>query len=341
MAAILSYDDFRSKMKSGDLSQLYLFTGEESFLLEFCMAEVKKTIIDPSFEDFNYKCFIETPSLDDASSFITALPLMSQKKLIIFNSCSLFDKMLAEKSRWAELFLSLPDYVVVIVRENSKPDEEKKKKNNKEEKLSEVQTAITKAAQTVKFDYMPEARLKPWLVKFASSKGKRLSTSNASYMISSLGRSMTLLRSETEKIAAKAEEFEITKQDIDSVIIKPLTNDVFKLIDFVFSGRRDLSYDWLSSLKMSKQEPISILSLVASQVMTVYKAKLFLAQHRSTNDVKHALGGGYKADVAVSRASKVTVNKLEKMIHFLTNAEMEIKNGDLDPWCALELFIAL
>ncbi len=331
MATAKTYDDFRSQIKSGDLSQLYLFTGEEDFLLEFCVAETKKALINPSFEDFNYKCYTEAPSFEDASSFISALPLMSERKLVVFNECALFGKMLPEKSRWAELFLSLPKYAVVIVRESRET----------KGAATEVKKAVTDAAQTVTFGFMPDQRLRPWLVKLAARKGKSLSPQNAAYIISSVGRSMTLLRAETEKIAAKAEEFEITKRDIDSVIIKPLTASVFRLTDAIFSSRRDLAYASAASLRASKQEPAAIVSIIASQTLMVYKAKLLMTGRRSIGEVKKALGGGFKADKAVSNASKVTLLQLENLIHFLTRADMNIKTGAMDAWCAVDLVIAL
>lgn len=331
MASTMTYDEFRPLIKSGGLSQLYLFTGEEDFLLEFCIDETKKALINPSFEDFNCKFYIEAPSFEDASSFIGALPLMSEKKLVVFNNCSLFDRRLSEKNRWAELFLSLPPYVVVIIRERGEG----------KGAATDVKKAVTKAAQTVTFDFMPEARLKPWLIRFAASRGKSLSAQNASYIISSVGRSMTLLRAETEKIAAKAEEFEITKKDIDSVIIKPLTENVFRMTDAIFAARRDLAYASAASLQAAKQEGAAVISLIASQVLNVYKAKLLMSQGKSISEVKRELGGGFKADKAVSNASKVTLVQLENLIHFLAEADMSVKTGAMDAWCAVDLAIAL
>ena len=90
----MNYDEFRSVLKNKDFTPLYFFTGEEDFLQTFCLSEVKKAIIDPSFEDFNYKCYIEAPSFEDADSFINALPLMSEKKLVVFNCCNLFAQSL-------------------------------------------------------------------------------------------------------------------------------------------------------------------------------------------------------------------------------------------------------
>ncbi len=326
----MTYDDFRAALKTGGISNLYLFTGEETYLQEFCLSSAKKALIDPAFADFNFKQYIEAPPFEDAASFINSVPLMSPKKLVIFNNCALFKNKLADKKRWAELFLSLPSYAVVIIRET----EESKGA------ATDVKKAVMKAAAHVEFKYLPEARLRPWLIKAAASRGKSLSAANASYIIASVGRSMTVLHAEAEKITAKAEEFEITKKDIDSVIIKPLTETVFKLIDAIFTSRPDLCYKIILNLRRQNQEPGAIISVIASQILVIYKAKLMMEKDTGIAEVKKALGGSFKADKAVGNASKKTGLHIEHMIHTLKKAELDTKTGQMDPWCALDLIIA-
>ncbi|MCD8048124.1 MAG: DNA polymerase III subunit delta [Clostridia bacterium] len=326
----ITYDDFRALLKSGDLTNLYLFIGEEVFLQEFCVTGAKKALIDPAFADFNCKEYIELPSFDDASSFISALPLMSAKKLVVFNNCALFERKISEKSRWAELFSNLPSYVTVIIRENGES----------KGAATEIKKAVTKMAVTVDFKLLTAERLRPWLVKLFASKGKSISSQNASYIVSSVGRSMTTLRTEAEKIVAKSENFEISRRDIDSVIIKPLTETVFKLIDALFSSRPDLCYKILSTLRQTNQEPVAVISVIASQTLVIYKAKLMLTGHKSISEVKKALGGGFSTDKAVDNASKVPLTQIEALICALRKADFDTKNGIMDPWCALDLIIA-
>lgn len=327
----MTYDDFRTALKSNDISNLYLFTGEEAFLQEFCLTAAKKAMINPAFEDFNCKQYIEAPSFEDAASFINSVPLMSERKLVIFNNCSLFDRKLSEKSRWADLFMSLPSYAVVIVRESGES----------KGTATDVKKAVLKMGVTVDFKFLPEERLRPWLMKAAAAKGKSLSSQNSAYIIASVGRSMTTLRAEIEKIAARAEAFEIARSDIDSVIIKPLTETVFKLIDALFSSRLDLCYKIIFSLREQKQKPHAIISLIASQTLVIYKAKLMMEQRQSIASVKKALGGSFKADKAVANASKKTLFQLENMIHMLKRIDLDTKSGALEPWCALDLLIAV
>lgn len=328
----MTYDEFRAQLKENDLTQLYFFTGEEDFLKNFCIAETKKALIDPSFEDFNYKCYIEAPSAEDAEAFINALPLMSQKKLVVFNNCNIFSNSLSEKSRWQNMFSQLPPHVVCIVRENA---------SDNGKKGSVVEQAVKTMGITVNFEYLKEVRLKPWLIKVAASKGKSLSDKDSLYVIQNLGQSMTLLKTEMEKICAKAEEFVISRNDIDSVISNRLEESVFTLIDAVFSSRRDIAYNVLSRLEKSRAEPVSVLGLLSSQALNIYKAKLMMTQKISLAEVKKAVSRNpYAAEKMVSKASKISFDDIERLIFLLTEADKNIKTGAMDPHCALDLIIA-
>ena len=329
----MNYDEFRSVLRGKDFSPLYFFTGEEDFLQTFCLSEAKKALIDPSFEDFNYKCYIEAPSYEDADSFINALPLMSEKKLVIFNCCHLFAQSLAEKAKWEKMFAALPSYVVCIVREK---DEGKGKKG------SVVEQSIKASAVTVNFDFLPEARLRQWLVKAAASQGKTLNDRDSSYIIASLGQSMTLLKTEIGKICAKAEDTVITRNDIDAVISNRLEESVFNLIDAVFASRCDLAYSTLAKLEAANAEPVNIIALLASQALSIYKAKLMMTQRISIGEVKKAISKNpYAADKMIQKASKISMEKLEELINVLTEEEYKIKNGLADAKNSLYMIVSL
>ena len=328
----MTYDEFRTLLKKHELSGLYYFTGKEDFLQVFSLSGAKDTLIDPSIADFNYKCYIEQPTFEEADTFINAFPLMSDIKLVVFNNCKLFHTSLPEKNKWEELFSNLPEYVVVLIRDIMA---EKGKKG------TTVEQVVRKTGTEVVCDFLPEARLRPWLMKIAASQGKSISDRDATYIIKNLGQSMTLLKSEMDKICAKAEDFAITRADIDSVIRNVLVESVFTLIDSVIYKRRDIAFDTLANLEQLKIEPVSIIPTFADQVLGVYKAKLMMTQKMSLNEIKQTISRNpYVADKMVQKASKITIEDLETLIKMLTDAEYKSKNGLGDTWDELYMIVA-
>ena len=48
------YDKFRADLAAGELGTVYVFHGEESYLREYYLGEVRKLLIPAGFEEFNY-----------------------------------------------------------------------------------------------------------------------------------------------------------------------------------------------------------------------------------------------------------------------------------------------
>ncbi|MBQ8003060.1 MAG: DNA polymerase III subunit delta [Clostridia bacterium] len=328
----MTYDEFRTQLKKKELATLYYFTGKEDFLQVFSLTDSKKILIDSTFEDFNYKAYVDQPTFEEVDTFINSPPLMSEKKLLVFNNCKIFHTSLADKSKWEEMFTRLPGYIVVLIRESV---------SEKGKKGTVVEQIVKKTGIEVICDNLPEARLRPWLIKAAASMGKSLNDREATYIIKNLGQSMTLLKSETEKICAHAENFEITRADIDAVIRNVIVENVFTLIDSVIYKRRDIAFDTLANMESTKVEPISVIPVFADQVLGIYKAKLLMTKKLSLPEIKKAISyNPYVADKMVQKASKITIPKVETLIRLLTEAEYKAKNGIADAWTELYMIVA-
>ena len=162
----------------------------------------------------------------------------------------------------------------------------------------------------------------------------------ASYLINSLERDMRTIKTEFEKIIAFSKESQITKEDIDKVIIKPASENVYALIDAIFDGRREICYNLLYTLRSLKQEPVSILTLLSNQLITIYRAKLYLLDGMSHRDTVSKLGGGFPAEKCTQKAEKLKIENIETLISLCQECDMKTKNGLLGGWAALESVIA-
>ena len=78
-----SLSRFKQDLKNKDLGRLYVFYGEEMFLLEHYLGQVKKLLLDPLTESFNYHRFNgETFDPVAFASAVESLPMMAEHTLI-------------------------------------------------------------------------------------------------------------------------------------------------------------------------------------------------------------------------------------------------------------------
>lgn len=328
----MTYSEFTAEIKAGLPKRLYILAGPEEFLKEHCASLAKKKLVDPSLEDFNFQSYNEIPDFTACNSFVNTLPMMSERKLLVLRKCGFFEKNLKQKADWEDMFKSLPEHICVLLWE---PEPEKGKKG-----ASPLRRICEKAGETVDFPLQTEAKLIPWLAKIAANGGKLIDKGCASYIIGSLGRSMSVLKTEMQKINAYAGGEQITRADIDAVIIRPTEDKVFKLTDAIMQGRRDLCYGYLYDLQQSRAEPVAFLSLFSGQLINIYHAKLLLNEGFQAAAAAKTLGGGWMADKSVRLAQRSSEEKLERLIRLCQNADSTIKSGKAEAWAALELIIA-
>lgn len=326
------YEELRSTIKDGKIAPLYIFEGPEEFLIEFCITELKKALIEEWSEMMNFKSFNELPPVNEAQDFLDTLPVMSERKLCIFRKCGIFSGNIKNRAQWESLFENVAPFNCVVIWENA-PEKGKKP--------SPVRKAVEKVGGVlVEFPLRSESSLKPWISKIAAASGKTIDQKNASYLINSLDRSMRSIKTELEKIIAFSKSPQISREDIDSVIVKPVTENVFGLIDAIFDGRREICYNLLYTLRTMRQEPVSILSLLSGQLITIYRAKLHLLGGLTHSQTAAALGGGYSAEKCTRKAEKIKVENIQLLISLCCECDRKIKSGLLGGWAALETIVA-
>ncbi len=326
------YEELRSAIKERKIAPLYIFEGPEEYLIDFCIGELKKALVEEWSEMMNYQSHTELPPVNEAGDFMETLPVMSERKLIVFRKCGLFEGNIKNKAEWENILSNVAPYNCVVIWEKQP---EKGKKQNTVRKAAEKGGAVV-----VEFPLRTEGALRSWINKIAASNGKTIDMKCASYLINSLERDMRTIKTEFEKIIAFSKETQITKEDIDKVIIKPASENVYALIDAIFDGRREICYNLLYTLRSLKQEPVSILTLLSNQLITIYRAKLYLLDGMSHRDTVSKLGGGFPAEKCTQKAEKLKIENIETLISLCQGCDMKTKNGLLGGWAALETIVA-
>ncbi|MCH5187940.1 MAG: DNA polymerase III subunit delta [Oscillospiraceae bacterium] len=328
----MNYTEFTAEIKAGLPKSLYILTGEEDYLKEHSVAQAKKRLIDPGLEDFNFQSYSEMPDFTACNSFVNTLPMMSERKLLVLRNCGFFEKNVKQKADWEEMFTKLPEYICVLLWEG---ENEKGKKSS----VPPLRKVCEKIGIVVEFSFQTEAKLIPWLAKAAAGGGKLIDRSVASYIISSLGRSMSVLKTEMQKIVAYAHGEQITRDDVDAVIVKPTEDKVYKLIDAIMDGRRDLCYAYLYDLRQNRTEPIPFLGLFSGRLVMVYHARLLLDEGLTSAAAAKALGGGWLNEKSVRIASRTNDARLERLIDLCRGADRSMKQGRVESWAALEMIV--
>ena len=200
MARTAPKEDALNKLKleirNKDLGRLYVFYGEELFLLEHYLGQVKKLLLDPLTESFNFHRFhtenFDAPAFADA---VEGLPMMAEHTLIQVEDIDLFKLPESDRDRVSAALSDIPDYCTVIFSYTAgawKPDKRMKK----------LWEAISSQGRIVEFPKQDQSHLIAWITRHFAARDKRISPELCAYLIEITDGTMTSLMGEIDKIAA-------------------------------------------------------------------------------------------------------------------------------------------
>ena len=324
----------RADLKADAIRRAYIFYGEEAYLREYYLEQLRKRILEGPAEAFNYHRFDEKSfSLQNLSEAVNALPVMSERSMVRVDDLDLSGLNEESREGLASLLSDLPEYVCLVFYY----DVREYKLDKRQKKLC---AAVTAACTELNFPRQSQASLTEWCIRHFRSAGKRISSDLCAYLIFAAGGTMSALGPEIEKISAYAAGDEITKSDIDTVTIPVLEAQVFDITDAMsvkdFSG----ALQKLRTIFQLQQEPIPVLGAIAANLRRLYAAKVLSEAGKSSEALQSLCGiGDYPARKTMSAARGFSIQWCEQAVILCAETDYQMKTSYDDPKQLLELLI--
>ena len=262
------YQKFKADLSAGTVGCAYIFYGEESYLREYYLGELRKKLVPAGFEEFNYhRLEGKDLTVQALTEMAEAMPMLSERTLIVVTDFDIFKLGEEQREKLIALLDDVPPYCCMVFVYDTvayKPNKTMKK----------LCKAIGDHVQAVEFRAQDSNDLIAWIARRFRALDKEIDRQTAEYLIFTCGGLMTGLVPEISKIAAYAKGKAITQKDIDDVADPVLSAEVFRLSDAVLQGNYDLAASILGDLLKMQTEPIMILAALGSQLRRIYTARL-------------------------------------------------------------------
>lgn len=269
-----AYLELRRAIREGDPGKLYVFHGEEKYLMEESLAALRELLVPAGMEEFNLRTF--TGKDIDVGELVEAmdnLPMMSERTLILVTDFDLFGCSEAKKELLTQAFEDLPDYLCLVFVYDVLDYKIGRGK---------FQELVKKKGSIVEFTPVERHDLLDWIRRRFAEWDKQIDDKEGEYLIFLCGGLMTGLKSEIGKIASYAKGAQITRADIDAVADPVLEARVFDMTDAVGSREFARALNILSELYALNQHPIMILSILGKHLRQLYSARLVLEEGKGT-----------------------------------------------------------
>ena len=328
------FQELKQDLKRKEPGRLYMFHGEETFLLHHYLGQLRKQLLDPLTESFNYhRLNNETFQMQSFADAVENLPMMAEATFVQVDDVDPFKMNEADRTKMAEIFSDIPDYCTVVftfVTVPWKPDK----------RLKKLWEAIDGNGLVVEFAKQDQRDLIAWVSRHFAAHQKRISTDLCAYLIDITGGTMTALSGEIDKICAFSGADEIKKSDIDAVTEPVLDAVVFQMTDLLSAGRYDQALLKLQQLLKMQQEPLAILGAVGGHFRRIGTARTLLDHGRNSSDLQKLCGiPDYPARKTMEAARRFRPEFCRRAAQLILETDYRIKTSFDDSERLLELLI--
>ncbi|MDR0930560.1 MAG: DNA polymerase III subunit delta [Clostridiales bacterium] len=322
----MTIKQLKTQFKEGVFAKLYLFVGEEDFLIESYVKTLKTSLVDDSFEMFNYVEFEGGVDLALVKDEINQYPQMSDKKVIVLKNSGLIGK---RNKQVEEMIEAIPEYACVVFIEPS---------------ITKVSKPILKIiegiGEVVEFGRQGVADLRKWVAIKLNGSAKKMSEDDINYMIEVCDKSLQRLNTELEKLISASEGEVIERAVINSLVSVSPEYKMFVFIDRLLDGDGDYVYKAIADFKTAREPAVVIISNIYLQVASLVMVKRLMACGVGSIGDYFAPNRRFLAGKLAKCASRYDIKKLEKVEAHSFEYDYKIKSGRIDEWAALEIIMA-
>ena len=235
-------EKLRADIKSGSPENVYIFYGEETYLRDRYLEELKALLVPEGFEEFNYhRLSGKGLTVQDLTEVVEAMPMMAQHTLTVVTDMDLFRLDEGQRGLLINLLGDFPEYGTLVFVYDVLP-------YKRDGKMKKLCAAIGDHAQEVEFCQQERDQLLRWMKRRFAAEGHDIDTATADHLLFTCGSLMTGLVPEIAKIAAYARGAKITAADIDAVADPVLDARVFDMTDAVAARDYDKAAECLAEL---------------------------------------------------------------------------------------------
>lgn len=324
----------KAAIRDKNPDNLYIFHGEEVYLLHYYLEQLRTKLLDELTADFNFHRFTqETFDIRSFADAVENLPMMAERSLVQVDEIDLFKLPESDRQHMAEILADVPEYCTVVFSYETvewKPDKRQKK----------LWEAIDKNGTIVEFAKQSQRDLVAWITRHFAARKKIIKTELCLYLIEITGGTMTALGSEIHKIASYSGTDEIKKSDIDAVTEPVLDAVVFQMTDLLSTGEYGKALEKLQQLFKMQQEPIAILGAVGSHLRRISVARTLLDCGKGPQELMQLCGlRDYPARKTMAAAGKCSARFCKRAAQLVLETDRGMKTSFDDPQRLLELLI--
>ncbi len=316
----MGYNKLKEQFKTGDFSKCFHFYGEEAYLKNHYLNELSGRLVGDGSEFDMIKFESDAFTGDEIMGAVYTPPLTGDAKLLLLKETGLFKAGAGGREIWKNVFSDLPPWTYIIAYEDSF------------DRRNAAYKAFAKVCLSVDFKPRSRGDIRAWVGKMLSRDKINISSTDMEYLLDMTGVDMYNVSTQVKSlVSAAARKKEITREDIDSLVSETLFTKEYLWTDAVLSGHNQKAMSALNELFEMRREPVMLLYILSSSVLSTYRAKLLLEEGAAVTAKSLGVPQEFLAKKFAGFARGLDSEYLKGAISLLKEADYDLKSGRTEP----------
>ncbi|HAK60519.1 MAG TPA: DNA polymerase III subunit delta [Nitrospiraceae bacterium] len=326
---MIKYTQLITDLKKGRILPLYLFYGEEAFLIQEAVDLIIRKVVDPGARDFTFNTVYcrETP-VSDMVNLAQTLPFLSPMRLVIAKEIDVL-KAADIKELLPYLESPSPSTCFVMVSEQRKYD-----------KKAVVSAVETHGAVTA-FYPLAERELHPWIAGWGRARGLSITGDAIQFLVQVLGTDLQKVNNELQKVVIyQKDKKDITLEDVMAVVGDFREFTSFDLAEAIGSKEAHRAFQILTRLLQEGEQPVGLLGMTAWNFRRLMRAKALEAGGVRYDEIKKKVGVLWLHSSSFQKQMKrFTLSELRDAFEVMLVTDKKLKSSSMKGRLVLERMI--
>lgn len=294
------------------MSNIYLFTGENAFLLREERRRWVGEFAKKYGEENSSRVDGSKTSVRDLLDEVAVMPFLAEKRLVVVEGVPK-----ATKEEIQALAGQIHPQVLLLIVD-PKPD--KRTAGVKE---------LVKIADVKDFAPLKGVQIRPWITSYAQSHGATFAPGGAEALYEFLGDDQDQIAQEIRKLALATAGRPITAQDVDLHVIPTDEGIIWKISDFLADGRKKDALAFSRRMIDRGGDAYGLWSILLNMLKNLTAVHAAMnAGYRSSKDLAEETGiHPFAVRSLQSHAQRVKPDHLAVFLSWSAGADRDLKTG--------------
>jgi len=274
----INYPELHKRFPRNEISPVYIFTGDQTFLMDEAVSELKRTVLGTSV-DFNFSLFYgDSASAKEIVDTARTYPMLSQMRLVIVKNAY---RLPESELRSLDSYISSPSpstCLILVVEE-------------------EKDLALQNKKSVVYVDFALDTKdISKQIILEARKLGCEITKEAVETLISLVGDNLQDIHRELGKLALfVGNKNKISAEDVERLTEKEQFEDVFQLVNAIAEKNKKKALNALLDLEATKEEPLVILNKISWRFRSIWRAKELIDKNTPQDEIIKKLRTSSKA----------------------------------------------